>query len=46
MIDFEREEQKDEARQNERNGEIRLVEVKRTRYSCRKIYIEVKGKEV
>ena len=36
MIDFEREGQKDGVRQNERDGEIRLVEVKRTRYCCGK----------
>ena len=30
MIDLEREGQKDGLRQNEKNGEIRLVEVKRT----------------
>ena len=30
MIDLDREGQKDGVRQNEENGEIRLVEVKRT----------------
>ena len=37
MIDLDREGQKDEVRQNEENGEIRLVEVKRTGYCYCKI---------
>ena len=35
MIDFEREGQKDGVRQNERIGDIRLIEVKRTRERAR-----------
>ena len=46
MIDLDREGQKDGLRQNEENGEIRLVEVKRTRCCCCKIDIKRKRKEV
>ena len=43
MIDLEREGQENGVRQNERNGEIRLVEVKRTRYCCCKNQYRGKG---
>ena len=49
MTDLERErerETKDGVRQNERDGEIRLVAVKRTTYCCCKIYTKGERKGV
>ena len=46
MIDSEREGQNNGVRQKRRNGEIRLVEIKRTRCCCCKIDIKGKRKEV